>query len=558
MKKIVILISLLFSTGIGLWLARPAYQGWNQKRFLAQAQAAFLLGDFTNATFSARKTLDLNARNPDACRLMAQIAEKLQSPQAIAWRARVVELAPDAGTNRLELARTALRFGNGPQANVALQGITDTASNTADFHLLASMVAVGRNDFSSAEEHCAEAVRQEPTNSFARFNLAVLQLKSSNTTLHAAATQTLQELSADPVHRRDALRNLAAAAHRQTNLVAALALSRQLLAEPPIAFSDRLAHLRLLKEVQSQELVDYLASLEVLAAQNVNDLSNLGSWLRAERMSDEALHWLLSLPPQAPTDRAATELIAACYADQGGWTNVQRTLENSNWGDQEFIRLSLLARAHRELHQKFGTRSDWLAALNAASGRRQALFVLLDMAKAWHWNDELDEVAWRIILEFPAERQVLALLEKNYAATGNTPGLLKVYAELMKYDSPDAVAKNNFAAIALLLNRQMEEAHETARENFRQHPQDGVILSTYAFSLHQQGKTGEGLKLLEQLKPDELRQPGIAAYYGVLLAAAGQTNSALEYLNLAAQAAQLLPEEKNLIAGARALVAPKK
>ena len=548
----------LLAAAASLWLGRPAYQRWKQNRFLAQAQDAFLKGDFTNAMFSARKTLDLNGGNPEACRLMAQIAEKLQSPQAIAWRARIVELAPDAGSNRLELARTALSFGNGPQADLALRGITDTASNTADFHLLAALVAVGRNNFSSAEEHCAEAVRLEPTNHFARFNLAVLQLQSSNSTFHAAATRTLQELCADPVHRRDALRNLAAAAHKKNQLAEALTLSKQLLAEPPVAFSDRLAHLRLLKESHSAELADYLASLEVLAAQDVNDLSNLGSWLRAQQMSDEALHWLLSLPPKAPTDRAATELIAACYADQGGWTNVQRTLENGNWGDQEFIRLSLLARAHRELNQKFGTRSDWQAAINAASGRRRALFVLLDMAQAWHWNDERDEVAWRIIQEFPAERQVLSLLEKNYAATGNTPGLLKVYAALMKYDSPDAVAKNNFAAISLLLNRQVDVAREIARDNFHQHPQDSIILSTYAFSLHLQGKTGEGLKLLEQLKPDELRQPGVATYYGVLLAAADRTNQALEYLGLAAQATQLLPEEKSLIANALALISQKK
>ena len=543
---------------MGIWLAHPTYHAWKQNRFLTQAQAAFLKSDFTNAAFNARKTLDLNGANLEAVRLMAQIAEQYKSPQALAWRARVVELAPDEATNRLELARTALAFGNSPQADLALQGIKDSSRGTVDFHLLSALAAMARNNFSAAEAHCAEAVRLDPNNNSARFNLAVLQLQSTNTALHDAATTTLQQVSSDPAHRRDALRNLAAAARKKNDPALALTYSRPLLAESPVAFDDRLLHLLLLKESGSSEMSDYLASLETLAARDVKDLSILGSWLRGHQMSDEALHWLLNLPTTTQAKRAATELIAECYADQGGWTNVQSTLESGNWGDQEFIRLALLARAHRELNQKFGTHSDWQAAVNAAAGRLKALYVLLDMARAWHWADERDELAWRIIQEFPSERQVLAMLEKNYSATGNTPGLLKVYAALMKYDSPDAVAKNNFAAISLLLNRQLNEAGEIARDNFQLHPQDSVIVSTYAFSLHLQGKTGEGLKLLSQLKPDELRQPGVATYYGVLLAAAGQTNQALEHLDLAAQAPQLLPEEKTLITNARAQISPKK
>ncbi len=558
MKKLLLAALVVLGIGLSLWLAHPAYRSWKQKRFLTQAQAAFLKNDFTNAAFSARKTLDLNGGNADACRLLAQIAEKMKSPQAIAWRARVVELAPNQATNRLELARTALNFGQGQQAELALQGVKDTARNTVDFHLLSAMVAVGRNNLQSAEDHCAEAVRLDPNNHSARFNLAVLQLQSTNSLLHPAAIETLRQLSSDPAHRRDALRNLAAAARKKKDPAGGLSYSRQLLAESPVAFADRLLHLQLLQESRSPEMSDYLASLETQAAQDINDLSSLGAWLRGHQLSDEALKWLLNLPPQTQAERAVTELLAGCYADQGGWTNVQSTLEGGNWGDQEFIRLALLTRAHRELNQKFGSRSDWQAALNAASGRLNALYVLLDMARAWRWADERDEVAWRIVQEFPAERQMLSLLEKTYVATGNTAGLQKVYSAMMKYDSPDAVAKNNFAAISLLLNRRADEAREIARENFQLHPQDSVIVSTYAFSLHLQGKTDDGLKLLAQLKSDELRKPGVATYYGLLLAAAGQTNRALEYLDLAVQSTQLLPEEKTLIANARAQTSAKK
>ena len=173
-------------------------------------------------------------------------------------------------------------------------------------------------------------------------------------------------------------------------------------------------------------------------------------------------------------------------------------------------------------------------------------------ASAWNWQPEQEELAWKILQQFPAERSFLTVLERIYAASSNTSGLQKVYAAMMKYASPNAVAKNNFAAVSLLLNRQVSEAAEIAHANYDEHPEDGVIASTHAFALHLQGHTGDGLKVLEKLKEAELQKPAVATYYGVLLAADGQTDKAKAYLTIAAQSAQLLPEEKTLVAKAAA------
>jgi hypothetical protein len=380
----------------------------------------------------------------------------------------------------------------------------------------------------------------------------VLHLQSTNPAVRATAIATLEELSTDAAHRPDALRNLTGAALKQKDFSRAQLYSRRLVTEDPPPFGDRLLRLLVLKESASAEFAPYLAGLENLAATNQQNLSLLGSWLRAHEMSDETLNWLLGLPEKTRTERTASELIAECHGARGEWAKVQAQLEAQHWADLDFIRLALLAHARRELNQKFSAQADWQSAVAAASGNLKALSALLDLAGAWNWSQEREDVAWRIIREFPAERPVLGLLEKIYFATTNTVGLQKVYAALMNYDSPDLVTKNNFAALSLLLHKQLDEAFAIARDNFKLRPGDPVIASTYAYSLHLQNRTQDGLNVLNAFKDEQLRQPAVAAYYGVLLTAAGQTNKSRGYLEIAGQSSTLLPEEKNLVAAARA------
>ena len=97
----------------------------------------------------------------------------------------------------------------------------------------------------------------------------------------------------------------------------------------------------------------------------------------------------------------------------------------------------------------------------------------------------------------------------------------------------------------MLLNSEQHKPHELARELFEQQKDNPVFVATYAFSLHLQKKNAESLRLMSQLKPEQLDQPNIAGYYGLMLATAGDKASAKKYLDLAAKA-RLLPEEVEL------------
>ena len=69
------------------------------------------------------------------------------------------------------------------------------------------------------------------------------------------------------------------------------------------------------------------------------------------------------------------------------------------------------------------------------------------------------------------------------------------------------------------------------------------------FPLYTKGDVSGALRALEKLTPEQLRDPSLSVYYGVVLAAAGQKEKARELLRRANEA-NLLPEEKALVAKA--------
>ena len=116
---------------------------------------------------------------------------------------------------------------------------------------------------------------------------------------------------------------------------------------------------------------------------------------------------------------------------------------------------------------------------------------------------------------------------------------------MVSYGPKNFVAGNNLAATCLLLKVNLPRGHELAWEVYGQRPAGAIVTSTYAYSLHLQGQSQDGLAALAKLKPEALESPAVALYYGYLLSALGQTNQAAHFLQLA-NSGNLLPEEKAL------------
>jgi Flp pilus assembly protein TadD len=111
------------------------------------------------------------------------------------------------------------------------------------------------------------------------------------------------------------------------------------------------------------------------------------------------------------------------------------------------------------------------------------------------------------------------------------------------------MVQNNFAQVALLLDADSERARRIAAELVRKEPANAAYVSTYAYSLLSAGDAAGALQAMQRLSDEQLQQPSIAAYYGIILAAAGDKRTAAQYLDRSREAF-LLPEEKALVAKA--------
>jgi Flp pilus assembly protein TadD len=128
---------------------------------------------------------------------------------------------------------------------------------------------------------------------------------------------------------------------------------------------------------------------------------------------------------------------------------------------------------------------------------------------------------------------------------------MQLFNQEVERNPSDTTAKNNLAMTALLLDAEELKPYDLARKVYQQAPTNSSFAATYAFSLYVQGKNAAALKVMQQLKPQDLDTPSIAGYYGLILKATGSDAQASVYLDLTSKA-RLLPEERKLFARAKA------
>ena len=539
----VIVVGLL----VGLWFfGRPAYGRHQEKRYARQAREFMVKRDFRNASLSAQQALRWNPKNVEACRVSAELADLSRSPNALDWRRRIAEADPTI-QNKLLLATTALR-AQGPPYPVATQTLEELASSAkgvAAYHAVWAERALKMKNSEEAASRFDQASRLEPTNGLYQLNLAVLRLQATNGAASAAARATLERLRADPLLGAVALRWLVAECLRKKDPAGAQRFSTQLLADPHCVPEDRLQHLTILQQTHSAGFADYLASVRTLAVTNALEVYGLSSWMIGHGLVDEALAWLTNCPAKVRSEQPVPLALVDCYLVKKSWEPLEVYLQQEKWTDRECLRWAFLSRTAAELNQGQASEARWRLAVRDAGGRLGPLTALLGLATSWGRNADKQDLLWQIAQRYPSERWALRELDRIYVAAGDTRSLNKLYAMMAGYDSRNFVAQNNWVATSLLLKLDLPKAHGQAKDLFAKHPGEAVIASTYAYSLHLQGKTREGLAVLEKLKPEVLENPSVALYYGVLLSASGDAGKAARYVGIS-QKAGLLPEERAL------------
>ena len=541
-----------------IYLKEPV-KHWRSARAVRQAQIALQATNYASAMIFARRALMLNRTNLAALKVVGDTAQLQRNPQELVFRLAVADLEPDQLKNQELLAYAALRLGRFAIAEKARDKMALQDQDSDSYHEIAGSIAFKLGRSEEAEKHFSVLVERQPENPNRRLNLAKIRLFSPEPETADLARSDLELISEDPDSHRQALNLLIRDALLKKQITRAVGYAIRLQADPAAEFKDVLQCLSVMFIAEDEQQIDLLAKVKEMAKEDSNKARDLIIWLNHRNRSREAQQWAQGLPEDIQSTFEVQRRLAESYRMLGDWAGLAAWVEACDWSedDMEYFRLAYLALAINQGKKEFedkDTLAVWDQAMDATQQKSYALEFLGSLAASWGWYEQARDTWWRYVRVSNNPRHGLDVLGRHYMITRNTAGLLRVARELHKLNSEDLANLNNLIMYRLLLNRNVEQAHSQAKTLYQQKRYDPVYLSTYCFSLHLQGRTQEALELFSKLRDEDLRQPAYAAYYGIFLASLGQSDRAIEFLNLAAERPQvLLPEESNLVETYRTL-----
>jgi tetratricopeptide (TPR) repeat protein len=527
-----------------------AFLDVRQKRIVEKARSFLEKKDYGQALIATQWALQVNPRNVEVNRMMAELAEVADSSQAVFWHRAVTELEPGVLENHLKWAESGLRHNSPAMAEQALASVPQDGKRTAAFHEMAGRVAQAQNQTESATAHFAEAAKIEPQNEKYQIALAAVRVESPEPAVRDEARAEIARFKEKPEYRRQACRLLIQDHFRHNQWKEGFLVATELQATPDALFEDRMLLLDLLRKFNRPELHAYLMDLQDYAVRNPENVATLVTWLNRNTMALVAADWSKRLPEDVRTRNPVPAAIAESYANLKNWPVVKTMVVEGNWDYSDFMRLALFARALREEGDQLGSRNQWNNAVRAASARPEALEQLTRFAAASKWDAESMDLLWQVARGKSNPQWALAALQQEYASKRNARGMLNVAARQLELDSGNIPAQNNVASFSLLLNMNVERAVALARGAYRKLPENPIVATTYGFAMHTAGNTEEGLKIYRSIPKEVLREPSVAVCYAVLLAYGGSIDEAAEYLDLAEQGS-LFAEERDLVAKTR-------
>jgi Tfp pilus assembly protein PilF len=547
----ILLSALLFRYGAKL------YEDWRETRLLHEASAMLQEGNLGEAAHTAQELL---IRHPDslpALYILAEAAEKQNLEEAVSWRGQIARLRPKDSDSQLNFVSAALRFGKLDLAREALDQVPANDRDSATFHVVAGWLARAEGNFAEQEAQFAAAVKREPQNDLYQFNLAALQIHSSDAEKKAKARDNLERLSKLAPYRSGSLRALLSDAVERNDLAAADNFAQQLQMSPEVTFSDYLLCLNFYRKLDEKKFRIVLDRVKPFAARNPSDLASLMDWMNQNALAGEVIKWIGALPAEKLRLPPASIAVAQAYAEIKNWSRVKRWTRDKTWSESDYLRLAYQAIATRQSRQNSADtefEALWRAAEQSTSGQPQRELVLARLASKWKLEKESEQLWLRVAENSPLRREALDALRRLYRADNETKKLYDVLGRLHEASPNEAPITADLARLGLNLGQNIERSHNLAKEAYDRAPDEVNCVVTYAFSLDRLGRSAEGLEILNKLPTDQLYDPHAAIYAALILLDANQPDAAKGYLD-ATDSEKIYPEEKNLLEETKAKLA---
>jgi tetratricopeptide (TPR) repeat protein len=530
-----------------------AWGGYNfyctfEARHLARRAVAYLNGgELRDAALTARRAMQVDPGSLDAMRVLATIGERTNDRNALSWRGRILQRKPNSITDVLALAQCALRFKDFATAEKTLRLLPANAQQIPEFHATLARLTDATHETAEAEAHWKEATKLAPENTAYQLELALLLLRASDEAKRSTGRALLTRLRGDKEQRAIATRALIleGIAHRADGRQL-LAMSRELKDYPEATFNDRLQFLDFLRQLRDPQFITYLSEMEKDVISSPANVAALLFWMNANGMSLLAIDFARTLPGDLTKKWPVSLAIAKSYGKMRDWPELGTFLRDEDWGEFDALRHAYLSLALREQGKPVAADSEWALAEKRASARVELLSLLSRTISDWGWIKERTELLWMLSKHPETQLEAFEALYRQYADDGDTPGLYRVLPRLVELLPGDRRLQNNLAQLRLLLKTDVDRAQKLASDLYTKEPNNPDYASTYAFALYTVGDTQGALEIMNGIRESQWRDPSVAVYYGIVLAAAGENEKARKYLDLAASG-KLLPEERALI-----------
>jgi hypothetical protein len=551
----VCVIALLFGTLFWGYTSR-LYDDWQQTRLLRRATALLQQGKLTKAAQTAQELL---GRRPDfvpALDVLAQASEKQNLKAAVSWREQIARLRPHDLDSQLNLASDALRFGKLDLARGALDRVPPAERDMAAYHVVAGWLAHAEGNLAEQEEQFAAAVKKEPTNDLYQFNLAALEIHSSDSEKNAKARETLQRQTKLAAYRTGALRALLNDAVARNDLAAADNFAQQLQMSPEVTFGDYLLCLNFYRKLDDKKFRSVLQRVKPLAARDPLALASLIDWMNENGLAGDAAKWVEKLPNAQLNSTPVAVAVADTYAITGNWSRLKRWTRNGNWGDSEFLRFAYGAIATRQPRSRSsGSETTefqtlWRNAEQLAHEEVEHELALARFASKWELDRESEALWLRVAENPPTRREALEALRRLYRTKNETDKLYNVLQRLHETSPNEAPITADLARLGLNLGQNTDQSHQLAKEAYDRAPNEVNCAVTYAFSLSRLGRNADALSIIEHLPPDQLRDAHAAVYVALILAEASQIGPSNNYIAIADKG-KIYSEEEHVLEEAR-------
>src|SRR5436190_20101275 len=533
------------------------YEDWRQTRLLHEAALMLQQGRFNEATQTARKLL---AQRPDSqpiLYILAEAAEKQNLEETISWREQIARLRPKDPDSQLNLISAALRFGKLDLARKTLDQIAASDRHRAAFHVVAGWLASAEGNFAEQEEQFAAAVKKEPKNDLYQFNLAALQIHSSDAQKNANARENLERLSKLAPYRTGALRALLNDAVARNDFLAGNNFAQQLQMSQEVTFGDYLLCLNFYRKLDEKKFRLLLERVKPFAVRNPSDLASLMNWMNENGLAADVVKWIDKLSPDKLGSPPASIAVADAYANVRNWSRLKRWAHVGAWGESEYLRLAYQAIAVRRSHQNAADtefETLWRSAEEATNEQPKRDLDLARLASKWNLEKESEQLWLRVAKNPPMRREAFDALRRLYRANNNLEKLYDILQRLHESSPNEAPITADLARLGLNIDQNTKQSYDLAKEAYDRAPSELNCAVTYAFSLSRLGRSAEGLETIQKLPTDQLHDPHAAVYVALLLLEANQTDAAREYIETTDDS-KIYLEEKKLLDEARTKLA---